>query len=344
MAMLKKIFPFFAGIILLWVSVQYVLPVAIPFLLGAGLALVSEPLVRRAQTRCSRAVAAGFGVSVTLIAVAVTVYFAGALAVGQLKRLSAFLPQIENTANQAAQQTEDFLISLSVKAPEQVRPILQKSVLDFFDGGGVLARQIEARAPAVLGAAVSRVGDWAIVAGTGVLSAFLFSARLPQIKVWLRGKLPESWQQRYRPMLQRLGKSLAGWCKAQCKLTGLCWGILTVGFFALKIPYAPVWALMVALVDAVPILGTGTVLLPWALISFLQQNTLRGVGLVCIYGATFLSRTVLEPRLVGRQLGLDPLITLIFLYLGYRLWGIWGMLFAPILASLGASLLQSSSS
>lgn len=343
MAIHKKILPILTGIFLLYVAVQYVLPVAFPFLLGAGLALVSEPLVKRVQARSSRSVASGFGVTVTLLAVAVGVYFVGMLAFGQLRRLSAFLPELENTATQAVQVAEDFFVSLAEKAPERMRPMLQKSVLDFFEDGSGFVQQLGQHAPAFFGSAISRVGDGAIVAGTGVLSAFLISARLPQMKAWLWGKLPESYRQRYRPMLKRMGKSFAGWLKAQCKLTGLSWLILTVGFVVLKIPYAPVWALVIALVDAVPILGTGTVLLPWALLSFLQKKTLQCVGLLCIYGATFLTRTVLEPRLVGRQLGLDPLITLGAMYFGYRFWGIWGMLLSPIAASLGGSLLKSSS-
>ena len=93
------------------------------------------------------------------------------------------------------------------------------------------------------------------------------------------------------------------------------------------------FTLGLALVDAIPILGTGTVLLPWALVSLLQHQHLRSVGLLLTYAAAFLTRTILEPRLVGRHLGLDPLVTLIFLYLGYRFWGILGMLLAPMLAA-----------
>lgn len=343
MAIVKKILPILTGIFLVWLGLQYVLPVVFPFLLGLALSLISEPLVRRAEVRCRRTVAAGFGVTVTLVMVAAAVYFAGVLIFGQLKRLSARLPDLQNTAAGAVQLAEDFFVSLSHKAPEQVQPWLQKTVLDFFDGGDYFVRQLGQHAPGLIGSAISRVGDGALVIGTGVLSAFLFSARLPELKQWLLAKLPESYRGRYRPMLTRMGKSLAGWLKVQGKLTLVCWGIVTVGFLLLKIPYAPMWALVVALVDAVPVLGTGTVLLPWALVSFLQKKTLEGVGLLCIYGATFLTRTVLEPRLVGRQLGLDPLITLGAMYLGFRFWGIWGMLLAPILASLGASVIKSSS-
>ena len=135
-----------------------------------------------------------------------------------------------------------------------------------------------------------------------------------------------------------MGISLGGWLKPQFHLSAFTYGIVSVGFLVLGIPYAPAWAVLVALVDAKPILGTGTVLLPWALVCLLQGESLRAIGLLCTYAAAFMTRTVLEPRIMGRQLGMDPLITLLAVYVGYRLWGFPGMLFTPILASAAKSL------
>lgn len=335
MTFVKKVLPIAVGAVCVWLGLKYLLPVALPFVLGAGLALAAEPLVRRLSEKMSRGLSAGLGVTVTLSAAAVCVYFLGAIIFSQLKKLSAFMPDWQKTATQATQLAEDFFIRLSERAPEGVRPMLQHTVLDFFDNGTMLVQQLTQRIPGLVGTTLTRVGDGAIGVGTGVLSAFLISARLPELKEKVKRKLP---QLDAYPALSRLKKGVGGWLKAQLKLATLTGGILLVGFWALKIPHAPMWAVMVALVDAVPILGTGTVLLPWALISFLQKQTLRGIGLLCIYGAALLTRTVLEPRLVGKQLGLDPLLTLMTLYLGYRFWGILGMLLAPILASMAANL------
>ena len=83
--------------------------------------------------------------------------------------------------------------------------------------------------------------------------------------------------------------------------------------------------------DAVPLLGTGTILIPWAIFSLLQEKTLQALGLLGLYAIAALTRSALEPRLVGRQLGLDPLVTLIALYAGWWFWGFGGMLAAPLL-------------
>ena len=126
---------------------------------------------------------------------------------------------------------------------------------------------------------------------------------------------------------------------AQMKLLGITYLLLTLGLFLLGVEYAPVWALAVAAVDALPILGTGTILVPWSLVCLLRQERAKALGLLGLYAAAALSRSFLEPRLVGRQLGLDPLVTLIALYTGFRLWGLLGMFLMPMLAITVISML-----
>ncbi len=333
MSLLKKALPPIVGLVGLWLGVKYLLPVALPFLAGLALAFAAEPFVCRISGKLPRGVSAGIGVSVTMVLVAAVVYFVGAVAVRQLKKLTTVLPDLENTAMQATQVAEDFFINLSQRMPESLQPALQRTVLDFFDDGTMLFRQLTQQVPGFIGTTITRVGDGAIAAGTGILSAFLISSRLPQLKKTVRAYLPQSWHTKVKPTLDRVKRGLGGWLKAQLKLTGVTFCILTVGFAVLRIPYAPAWGALIALVDAVPVLGTGTVLIPWAIICFFRKNVLQGVGLLCIYGGTFLTRAVLEPRLVGKHLGLDPLLTLGAMYMGYCFWGIWGMLLAPILAS-----------
>ena len=141
-------------------------------------------------------------------------------------------------------------------------------------------------------------------------------------------------------MFLRLKKALGGWLKAQVKLSGVIFLIVTVGFFLLRIHRAMFWAVIVALVDAVPMLGTGTVLIPWCLVCFAQGENVRAMGLLGLYVTAMLTRSALEPKLVGRQLGMNPLLTLLALYAGYRLWGVGGMILAPVLAVVTCQLIR----
>lgn len=335
----KKILSLAAVFAGLWLGVRYVLPVALPFLLGAGLALAAEPLVRRLTARFPRGVAAGAGVTAALLGAAAIGTVIAAVAVKEIGRLTAVIPDLQNTARQGIVLAQDWLVSAAEQAPEGVRPLLQRTALELFDDGTVLLQQVTQRIPGAVGTAVGWVGDGVLGVGTGVLSAFLISARLPQLRKTLRQRLPQSWHEKYLPALRRVRHALGGWLKAQLTLSAVTWGIVTVGFLLLGIAHAPAWAALVAVVDAVPILGTGTVLVPWAIVCLLQGQSLRAVGLLCIYGAALITRTVLEPRLVGRHLGMDPLATLVALYVGYRFWGILGLLLTPILASAAKSLI-----
>ena len=334
----KKL-PVIAGVfVALYLSVRYLLPVMLPFLLGAVLALAAEPLVRPMTKRLPRVAAAGLGVTATLVGLGALLSLLGAVAVRELGRLAGTFPQLVDTAQQGALVLEDWLIGLADNAPEKMRPALQKTVLELFDDSSVLLQQATRQLPGAVTAALGHVGNGVLGVGTGLLSAFLISARLPLLKQKAQNCVPATWKEKYLPVIKRVKNAIAGWLKAQLKLSAVTWGIVTLGFVLLQIPYGPLWALLVAVVDAVPILGTGTVLVPWSLVCFLQGENLRAIGLLCIYGVAAITRTVLEPKLMGKQLGLDPLATLIALYVGYRVWGIAGLLFTPILASAAKSL------
>ena len=326
-----------------WLGLKYLLPVLLPFLVGALIALAAEPVVGfgEKKLRFPRGLATGLGVTATMVLMLSVLSLLGAVAVKELGNLAGAVPDLEQTARQGIVVVQDWLIYLADQAPDGVRPMLTRTVLQLFDGGTAVLEQVTSRLPKMVTSALGWVPDGFLGIGTGVLAGFMISARLPKIKQGIREKLPPSWHTRYLPALKRMRHALGGWLKAQAKLAAVTYAIVTVGFLLLRIPYAPLWAGLVALVDAVPLLGTGTVLLPWALVRYLQGSHLQAVGLLGIYGAAFLTRTVLEPRLVGRHLGLDPLMTLLTLYLGYRFWGFLGMILAPILATAAKSVADS---
>lgn len=336
-SLIKKILTVVAWLGILWLLVQFILPVLLPFFLGALLAVAAEPAVALGVKRLHlrRGLASGIGVSLTLVFAGAIVWLLGAVAVQEIGILAKAVPHF--MADATAMQ--DWLLSVADNAPDGIRTLAQRTVLDFFDNGNSLLQQLSSHLPGMVGSFVSGVGSSVLWIGTGILAAFLISARLPKLQQILQNNIPVRWKESYLPALRKIRHTLGAWLKAQGKLSLVTWGIVSIGLLVLRVPYAPLWAGLIAVVDAIPILGTGTVLVPWSVVCFLQGDGLRGIGLLCVYGAAAITRTVLEPRLVGRHLGLDPLITLLALYVGYRIWGIAGMLITPILASAGKSLL-----
>ena len=108
-------------------------------------------------------------------------------------------------------------------------------------------------------------------------------------------------------------------------------GILVAGLFLLRVQGAALLATLIALLDALPVLGAGLALVPWALVELILGNYGRGLGLAAIYTVTLTVRNALEPQVVGKQIGLHPLVALISFFVGWRLAGLMGMLLGPIL-------------
>lgn len=330
---LKTLFLSLGVFLIFWLGIRYFLPLALPFLLGAGLALTAEPMVGFFCSRMHipRPVSAGIGVSMAFCCIAMLLLMLGAFLVRELGILAGILPNLEDTAMSGISSLQAWLLDLASHTPQSIQPLLNQNVTEFFSDGTALLDKAVAYVLSLAGGLLSHIPDSALSLGTAVISGFMISAKLPGIKAWIAARLPREKLQPILRALKRMKNAVGGWFLAQVKLMVMTFAILAAGLLILRIPYALLWALAISFIDALPVLGTGAVLLPWALICLLQQQTARAIGLGGIYVIISVTRSVLEPKLVGKQLGLDPLVTLMALYAGYKLWGFGGMILAPLL-------------
>lgn len=326
----------------LFFGIRYILPLIFPFLLGAALALAAEPIVSFGSKRLHlrRSIAAGIGVSMSFAFLVLIVLLLAALVLRQLRALTGILPDMEESIRSGMQSVSVRLLALADKAPRSIAPVLTRNINDFFSGSSAMLERAVSYLLHLASGILSRVPGRAFSFGTAMIACFMISAKLPDIKAALHSTLELQKLQPLLTALQRLRHALCCWLKAQLKLSGVTFAVAASGLLMLRIPYAPLWAALIALVDAFPILGTGAVLVPWSLISFLQGDVFMAFGLLGLYAAAAITRTVLEPRLVGRHLGLDPLVTLIALYAGFRLFGIGGMILSPLLAVTVTQLME----
>lgn len=329
-----------AAFFAVWLTARLFLPLFSPFLLGLALALSAEPMVGFLHRRAHipRPVSAGIGVSMAFALLSMLLLILCAFAVRELKALAGVLPDLEQTAASGIHTVRNWLLRLSSHTPQSIRPLLRENVTTLFSDGTALLDKTTRYLLSLAGNLLSHIPDSALSLGTAVISGYMISAKLPRIRRWLRNRIPKERLQHLLAAGRRIKSAILGWLTAEAKLMALTFSLLTAGFFLLRIPNALLWAGVIALVDAFPILGTGAILLPWALICFLQENNPLAVGLLGIYALITLTRSALEPKLLGRHLGLDPLLTLIALYAGYKLWGIGGMLLAPLLTVIALQL------
>jgi len=317
-----------------WLFTRFLLPICLPFLLAALLALAAEPLVGTLSSRCSvpRWLAAGLGICIALVLVILATLTLGALLLRELGDLAGVVPDLESTALQGITLLQNWAGGIADRAPEGIQPVLRHGLESIFSGSSKFLDQLSVWLLGFASGVLRALPDSALGFGTWIIASFMISAKLPGIQSAVPALIPQHWKDAYLPAVKQLRGSLGGWLLAQLKLMGITAAVLTVGFLVLQIPQGILWAVLISLVDALPVLGTGTVLIPWSLISFLQGDRFLSLGLIGTYICAAVLRSVLEPRLVGKQLGLDPLVTLMALYAGYRLWGLPGMLLSPLLA------------
>ena len=312
----------------------------LPFLLALGLSALAEPTVTklRRRLRVRRSFAA---VAVTTL---VLVVFGGGIAllvlrlVVELRDWSASLP--EAVARFPA-VWNGFLDRLELWYGNS--PVFIRSALD------LLAEQLEQEAPSLAGS----VGEWLMGEVSGILAAapkaglflmttvlavYFTSVSYPAILAFLKRQLPLPWQSRCREAARCFRSTMLKWLRAEVLLLLVTFGILLMGFTWIGIDFALLAAAFTALVDALPVLGTGTVLLPWAAGCFLLGDTQQGLSILALYGAAFLAHTLLEPRLLAGQAGLPPITALLAMYVGFHFMGVGGMVLLPIVLLLAKQL------
>ena len=331
------------GVVALGLFFRYLLPILFPFLIAWLLSLIIRPV----SARLHRAT----GIPKKLWAVLLLILF-----------LSGIVLLVGFSVSRALEELRR-LVSRLLEEQGGVRGFLEGSVRTFEDfcsrstflsplggeEGAAFREEINGMLVKLIEGMVTSLGDWLPRVAARILSA-LPGAFLMMLVIVISGFylcldgeritssllncLPSFLSCRLTGVKQWAKRISFRYVKAYLLLLFLVFSLLFVGFSVLRIEYAFLFAALVAVVDLLPVLGVGTVLIPWAAISLIQKNYYLGFGLIILYLAVFVLRQILEPRLVGRSLGLHPLITLFASYAGLRLFGFLGMMLGPIVAML----------
>lgn len=163
-----------------------------------------------------------------------------------------------------------------------------------------------------------------------LLSTFFISSDTKFISDSLEKHLPLKWLRKIENIINDLFSALGGYLKAQGILITITYCELLIGLSIFKINYALILALVIAIIDALPILGTGTVLIPWGVVLLIMGNYPLGFGILGLYLFILIVRQLIEPKIVGTQIGIYPLLTLIAMYTGVQLIGVFGLIIGPI--------------
>ena len=328
----RKIGALALAFFLAWGIIRYFLPLIAPVLLGWIFAAAAEPMTRFLHERLHlyRSLAAAVSVSLVLTVMVGLLWLIAALGYRELSSLAAGFPAYAEALGGRFLEIRDWALGLVSRAPGGLADVLSRTVSGLFTEGSLILEKLTNWVLSAAGTVAGKIPGGALMIGTAVISAYMIAAQYPGLKRRLTEGVLLS--RKWETMLQNLWNTVSLWLKAQVKLTGVIFVVLGAGFLILRVDHWLLWAVVTAIGDGVPRLGTGTVLIPMALVSLLWGEQVRGIGLIGLYVTAMLTRSALEPRLVGRQLGMNPLTTLMALYAGFRIWGVPGMILSPILA------------
>ena len=317
--------------VLLWLGVRYLLRWLLPFLLALALAAAVEPVIAWCRRRMG--LKRGFTAAVVTIAVTGAILALAAVIVWQLIRQAAeLLGQLPGLLAGLPGMTEDLrqrLEDFCAACPQGLRSWLEEvpALLGTLAAGAAQrASGACITAAAALAAALPGVF---LFCGTTALAVFFTAGSYPRVMAFFRRQLGHRLD-RARGVKANLLSTLGKWCRAQAILLGVTFCELLAGFLLMGQRYALLLAAVTALVDALPVFGTGTVLLPWAAVCLLAGQAPRAVALAALYAVISAVRSLLEPKVMAAQAGLPPLAALAAMYAGFRALGVVGMILLPM--------------
>lgn len=173
-----------------------------------------------------------------------------------------------------------------------------------------------------------------------ILSSFIILKDKDKIIEFIKYQFPESWINIGYKIKNDVLQFVFNYFKAQCVLISLCFfelliGLSIISIYSKNLHYVLMISIFIALIDALPILGAGSVLVPWILIEiFITNNYVLALSLFILYIVVFLIRQYSEPKLISNGAGMHPLLTLIALYSGFKVFGVLGFLYGPIIAAI----------
>lgn len=316
-----------------YIAIRYLLVWLLPFLLALAAAMALNPAIEFCRTKlhCPRTLTAAV---LTLLLVGLILTLGAGIAfllLRQLCQLLTDLPEQLNTVNELLDAAQRQLHHLSAACPDQLRHWAEHLTALLLTQVAAAAKQASTAVLTALARGMTQLPRFFLFCVTTVLATFFTCAAYPTLRAFLRRQLTTpQWTALCRGK-KLLRTTLGGWLRAEGLLLVATFVQLLAGFLLLHQPYALLLALLISLVDALPVLGLGLILVPWGIVCLLTRQLGRGIALLLLYGIISLVRSFLEPKLMAAQAGLPPLAALAAMYIGFCTLGIPGMILFPLL-------------
>ena len=329
---IQRIAVFLGTILMLFLIAKFAV-YFMPFLIAGILAIMIEPIIKFCMNklRMSRRVSSFIVVSVTIILFCLAIFFGGAAAIKEVIKLTGNLtPAISTVMTKTRELINSIEINGEIISPEVVTTV-ENSIMDFIGNVGTWIANLAGELMKYLLSLPTMVINIIIT----ILALIFFTKDRIYVIDLMEHHLPKSWIKKITTVTSEFFSTLGGYIKVYAKILFITFVELYLAFniynvIGFKIDYPFLLAVSIAIVDILPILGVGTVLNPWALWLLLTGNYGFAIAVFVTYVLIFIIRQFLEPKLVSKQFGIHPIITLFAMYAGFKAAGVFGLILGPI--------------
>lgn len=301
-----------------------------PFILGWLIALVASPVVHffEEKLKVKRKAMTAVVIVAVLAVVVLLVYLLGAKLIKEGVNFVNELPNIWNSILAELNKVGANLQGVYNRMPADTQATIDDILVELGNyADGVMSR-IELPSFEAVGNVAKQIPDIFLGVVMCLLSAYFFVADKGYMSAVAEKYLPASVRYHFNLIRRSFRNAVGGYFRAQFKIECWVYILLVIGLMILGVDYAFLVAFGIAILDFLPVFGTGTVMIPWALIELLSNNYRMMFGLLAIWLIAQLVRQVIQPKIVGDSIGMDAIPTLFLLYIGYRVAGVLGMILA----------------
>lgn len=304
-----------------------------PFVVAWIIAMIGSPICKFLEKKLK--ISKKFGsamIMILVICIVGGVLYLIILKIG--KEAIAFGASLPNVAEDVGGAMNDLLKKLhiqNVNVPDEIRTSFQNLFADLDTKVGIMIENIGKNSVTYASKFASNVSSALIGIIVTIIASYFFIADREELVARCKKVMPISLQRKAGVVKKSLSDAIGGYVIAQLKMMVITFVILLIGLIIVQSDYVLLLALLISLIDMLPIFGAGIVLVPWAIYSIVQGHYWMAIGLLIIQTACFLSRQVLQPKIIGDSVGLSPLLTLVLLYVGLKLGGIIGFLLAMVI-------------
>ncbi len=322
----------------------YALPVITPFLVAFVFAFFLQPFIRRVakKTKGPKPLIAVLTLIAFYALLSTFIVLVGSQIVIALRDFILDIPSlykdyIEPAILEIENNIEGFLMDLNPQAFSEIA-IFESTVTSSLSS---LVSDISSSALGYVTSFATGIPNMVFQSVITVVASFFLVCDYDKVASFIYKAMPKKAQDTMTNIKTRGISVLFQYSKAYALLLSITCGELFVGFLLLGVENAFLFAVLIAIVDIFPILGTGTILIPWGITMLILGNTPFGIGILIIYVIITVVRQILEPRIVGNYIGLYPLVTLMCMFVGASLFGFLGLLGLPMLVTLLVQLTRS---